>query len=245
MEDRVISLRKDRVISLTKTGNSDGVKVPFIFTGLSWGPIYRGRVVRKVRKTIHTGNFFQRIFGLSPTELVEEEIVDNEGSREDVDLDSSILMYNSNKSLIETVYFGKKTSIDRSIFHYGDDTTGSNKKGKKDNEVIRINLKEVNSNCNYIVVILNSYTHHKFDEIPYINMRIYGNKSEDENDMGEVLASYQIDNSPEFKGKESLVLGVFYRTKEHWDFKACGITTKERSIESISKGSARKAIDSL
>lgn len=34
-EMRVISLRKDRVISITKDGKSSGVKLPFVFTGLS------------------------------------------------------------------------------------------------------------------------------------------------------------------------------------------------------------------
>ena len=154
---------------------------------------------------------------------------------EDVDLDASLLIYGSSKTLIDTVYYGHKISRDGAIKHSGDDRCGGEVDG--DNETISIDFSKVASQAQYIVAILNSYTHQKFDEIPYMKLRIY-NKNE-------TLCSYDVENNSSFKGQEAIVLGVFYKEDGTWQFKADGTLTQERSIDTISNGSAKRLIQNL
>lgn len=165
------------------------------------------------------------------------------GAPINVDLDSSILMYDKDKNLIDVVYFGHLTSKDGSVRHSGDDREGD--KGGDDgldNEVISVNLKGLNPKVEYMVSVLNNYTHQKFSEIPNIELRIYSNSSGRKNDVDEVLCSYKLDNNSEYSGSEAIILGHFYRHNGLWKFSADGVGTKERSIEEISKNSALKVL---
>lgn len=259
MEERVISLKKDRVITLSKSGTTGGEKILFAYTGLRWGKVriggnMIGRETITVTEKKYTGNFLQRLFKFGPYTEITKEVVIRNGYTEpvtykDVDLDSSILMYDENKKLVDRVYFGKRNSDDRSIYHYGDDTVGGTK-GDSDNEMIRIEFSKVSAKTKYLVMILNSYSHDKFDDLPFAQMRIY---SSDQADAGskmnaiKTFAEYKIDNNPEFIGKEALVLGVFYRSgrASEWDFKAVGTSTSERTIAQMEKGSALDAVKAL
>lgn len=243
-EMRVISLRKDRVISITKDGKSSGVKLPFVFTGLSWGKAGRVRGIKQQSKTIYTGNFIQRLLKIGPSKLEYLEPSTMIDYNEDVDLDSSIIIFDKNKKFLEKIYFNNLSSSDDSIKHYGDDRTGSDKKGKLDNEVIKVNLEKASSRYHYLVVILNSYSQHTFKDIEFTSMRIYSNKSMKEDDLSEILATYKVDKTGH-PNKKALVLGVFYRTGSHWDFKAVGEFTEERSIDQMIDGSVKRAISGI
>ena len=162
-----------------------------------------------------------------------------------VDLDSSILVYDENKKLIDTIYFGKTTSDDRAICHSGDDTCGDEGgvMDALDNEVISIDLSKISPKAAYLVSILNSYRHQDFGMIPGVELRIYTNSSGRWKDVEDVIASYKLDNNPEFVGREAIVLGHFYRHNGGWKFSADGITSTERSISEIAKGTALKVIE--
>lgn len=153
---------------------------------------------------------------------------------EAVDLDSSVLLYDENKKCIGEVSFRNLNTS--GIHHSGDDREGdTNGDDGLDNEVISINLSKIDSRASYLVFILNSYSHQKFDEIPYARIRIYeGTKSRVDN----VLASYELSSGSEFKGKEAIVLGHMYKRNDWWKFKADGVCTSERSINEIAQGSA-------
>lgn len=201
-----INLTKGQTINLTKDGTSSTEGLTKVFFGAKWGSI------------IHKG-----FFGLGK-------------SVEDVDLDASLLLYDDRKSLVDTVYFGHKTSNDGAIHHSGDDVHGTaGNEQEVDNETISVDLSRVNSRVTHIVAILNSYRHHKFDEIPYMKLRIYTGSA---GNPDEVLCAYNLENDSTFKGKEAVVLGHFYRSSEGWKFQADGITSREQSISEIAKGSA-------
>ena len=222
--DKVINLSKGKTICLTKTSVETGEALKTVKCGLSWGQI-------KITKEVTSNpGFIGRLFGKEPR--VERKVIDVK----EVDLDASILVYDSGKKLIDTVYFGNKISKDRSMKTLGDDTTGVNHQGEgSDNETLIINLPKVSEGTKYLVIILNSYRHDKFDALPYARMRIYDENKE--------FANYEVTNNPEFAGKEALVLGVFTRVSGNlWNFKASGIATGERSIYEIAKGSALQAI---
>ena len=102
MEERVISLRKNgtRTISLRKNQETEGENFDYVYVGLRWAPaVIKGGVTgRKTHveiKTVKTGNFFQKLFGTGPLEIIETEVVDNPGTLRpdkqlDIDLDASL-----------------------------------------------------------------------------------------------------------------------------------------------------------
>ena len=162
--------------------------------------------------------------------------IENRGRVENVDLDSTILLYDENKRLIDKVYFNHLSSIDGSIKHSGDDREGDlSGDDSLDNEVIVINLDKVPSSIKYLVLILNSYTHQNFSEIPYARLRVYEGTPKRVNNF---LASYEAEKM----NGEAIVLGHFYRKDGWWKFKADGICSSERSIDEISRGTAKDVL---
>lgn len=155
---------------------------------------------------------------------------------EAVDLDASCLVYDSNKNLIDTIYFGKLTSSDGAIRHSGDDLTGDvDGDDGLDNEIIKVEMNKLSSRAQSLVFILNSFCHQKFDEIPFASVRIYTNDSGNPMDVKEVMAKYDVANGPEFKGKEAIVLGVSYKKDGEWRFKAVGHMSNQPSIKDIAR----------
>lgn len=218
-----VNLTKGQTVHLTKDGTDNTVGLSQIYFGAKWGSIIHGQQPVK-------GGFLKRLFTRVSNALVEATSV------EDVDLDASLLLYDDKCKCVDVVYFGQKMSRDCAIKHSGDDLTGTaGSERDQDNETISINLPKITSKVNYIVAILNSYRHHKFDEIPYMKLRIYTGK------LGkpeEILCAYDVQNNESFKGKEAIVLGHFYRTAAGWKFQADGTTSSERSISEIAQGSA-------
>lgn len=165
------------------------------------------------------------------------------GGTKAVDLDASIIVYDSQKRKMETVYFGYQMSSDGAIRHSGDDLVGdTDGDDGMDNETISVEFSKLNPSANYLVFILNSYRHQKFDEIPYMALRIYttsnGRPVSRPSDTPNVLASYNLKNDngdPDmtFRGREAIVLGVAYKKDGEWKFKALGNTGGWASIREI------------
>ena len=165
------------------------------------------------------------------------------GSPKAVDLDASIIVLDSNKRKIDTVYYGHKVSNDSAIVHSGDDLTGdTDGDDGQDNEVISIDLSRVDSRAEHLVFVLNSYRHQQFDEIPYMGLRIYttdnNRPSTSTRDSGHILAKFDLKNGTNdpdstFVGREAIILGDAYRKDGEWKFKVIGRTTHDRDIASI------------
>ena len=212
-------------INLTKGGrvnlskDENGQSLSTIFFGANWG-------------AIHKSGFL----GLG-------------GHIESVDLDATAVMLDANKNKLDHVYFGQRTSHDGSIHHSGDDLVGdTNGDDGMDNEVISVNLDRVDPNVQYVAFILNSYRHHKFDEIPYMGLRIYATNNNrpvsHPSDTPNVLATYNLandngDNESTFQGREAIILGYAYRKDGEWKFKATGNTGTWRSISEIESNLAQ------
>lgn len=225
-----VTLTKNQVVCLTKDGGEDSEVLHKVYFGANWSAI------RHYRTENYTPGFIGRLLGR------KSEVREVTDFIEDVDLDATVLIYDKNYYLIDTVYYGHLSSICGAIRHSGDDLKGDqNGDDGMDNETISINLDMINPKAKYLVTVLNSYRHHKFDEIPHIGLRIYTGRL---GKPDEVLAAYRLDNNPEFNDKEAIVLGYFYKSdgSSRWKFKADGTVTKERSIKDISKGSAISAI---
>lgn len=77
----------------------------------------------------------------------------------DVDVDLSAILYDKDGTHVETVYYGNKELwlLNNSIFHCGDDLTGSDAQTYVDNEQIKVKLANMPSNVASIFVTANVY----------------------------------------------------------------------------------------
>ena len=156
-----------------------------------------------------------------------------------VDLDASLICYDADLNIIETIYYGNKGSHNLSIQHSGDDLYGGHT-NDADNETISITLNSVQSNVKYIVATLNSFSGQSFDSLSTITARIYSGKL---GEPEEVLCAYTLTDNKLFKDKKAIVLGYFIRNSI-WEFKADGRTSRDTRIGSIINGIAKDAISS-
>lgn len=260
MEQQIINLKKNEKVVLSK--KNLGNNYNYIYTGLRWGKVVipGKKTFSSKREVVYTGNWIQKLFHIGPCEIVEEKILSDfeEDKTLNIDLDSSVLIYNKNKELLETIYYYNKLSKDGAIKHYGDDLNGSTLDNlDKDNEIIRIDVNNLSKDIAYMVVILNIYQHMDrgeeclvFDKIPFAEMKIYSSNSNiaSEADIKQLktFAKFKIDNNPEFEGKKALVLGAFVKKRGAcWEFVTSGEMTKELSISQMISGSVKEFISKL
>ncbi|MGR5422418.1 TerD family protein [Vibrio sp. PNB22_4_1] len=144
-----------------------------------------------------------------------------------VDLDASCAVFDSNKQLLDVVYFGQLTAA--GIRHSGDDLTGDmDGDDGLDNEVINVSLDQVAYNADQIVFVLNSFRGQDFKTIPFASIRLYEGT---ESRVDSVHATYDIANDPKFAGSVSMVLGKLYKHNGNWKFAAVGETTPDRELK--------------
>lgn len=150
-----------------------------------------------------------------------------------VDLDVSVSLHGVNKQPQDVVYFGQLSSKDGSIKHSGDDLTGDlDGDDGLDNEIISINLKKIPASIEQLAIILNSFQGHDFAKIPFASVRLYeGTPTR----VDSVMASYNIARDDKFKGSVSMVLGILYRNKDEWKFKAIGEPTNDKNLKNTVK----------
>lgn len=148
-------------------------------------------------------------------------------SKEAVDLDLSVGLYDVNKEYVGVVYFGDLKAP--GITHSGDDLTGDDDGDDGlDNEVIKVKLSDLPSNVEHVVFILNSFTGHDFHKVPFASIRLYEGTPERVNN---VVATYNIATDPSFSGYVSMLLGKLYKRNGEWKFAAIGEPTRDTKLE--------------
>ncbi|MEA3227776.1 MAG: TerD family protein [Campylobacterota bacterium] len=148
-------------------------------------------------------------------------------SKQAVDLDLSVGMFDANKNTADVIYFGKLEAS--GVRHSGDDTTGDvDGDDGLDNEVVQINLSQIPANVDQLVFILNSFQGQDFATIPFASIRLYEGTPSSVND---VVATYNIASDAQFAGSVSMVLGKLYRRNGEWKFSAIGEPTKDAKLE--------------
>lgn len=161
--------------------------------------------------------------------------------KEAVDLDASIGVFDHSKGLVEKIYFGRPTGQNGGIQHGGDDLTGDmDGDDGLDNEVITVDLTKLDEECTKLAVVLNSFRGHYFDQIPFASVRIYeGTKHRVDN----VIATFNIAKDTKFAGTVSMIMGVFNKTGQGWQFKTIGEATKDSNLEMTLRTVAAKYLD--
>lgn len=199
----MVNLNKSTGINLTKGSNisleKNGINLTEITIGLNWGAI----------KT----KGFLGIFD----------------STETVDLDGTIATFDANGNWIDTVYYKKLVSSDKSIRHSGDDRTGdTGNPDEFDNEIIYIDLTAVAHRVTSIFIFLNSYKKQDFDAIPYSKIRIYeGNPQHKKS----TFATFNLSKEAGFAGKVSMIMGKVFRKGSNWEFKTIGEAIDATNID--------------
>jgi len=203
-----ISLKKGQKINLAK---DTGGKLDKVCVGLNWGAI-------ETIVNVKEGSFF----GLGGTIVRKKKKVE-------VDLDASCILVDSNKQVLETIYFGNLKSKTGFVNHSGDDLTGDmDGDDGLDNEIITVDLERLPANVDSIVFFLNSYKKQDFADIPFATIRIYEGTPER---VDKVFATLDVANGSEFAGKISMIMGKFYRRNGEWKFSAIGDPTLDTDLK--------------
>lgn len=132
------------------------------------------------------------------------------GRNKEIDLDASCLMLNADATLADLVFYNHLKSRDGSIFHSGDNRTGSDIGG--DDEVIHVNLDEIPSSVRYLVFTVTSYSGQNFNQIQNAYCRLV-------DDKGLELLRFNISGGGTHT---ALLMSILYRKDGEWKFKAVG-----------------------
>lgn len=156
------------------------------------------------------------------------------GVYEDVDLDLTIATFNKEKQLTGECAFYSKDLFNGAIRHSGDDRGGDEEDDNLDNERIQFQGLKVatQTSVQSAFIILNSYSHQKFDEIPHVRLGIYdglyGLK-----DKASRLFEFDLKNDKSFEGAEAVILARLDKTSAGWELTAIGKPTNDMSIRQI------------
>ncbi|MCH2194590.1 TerD family protein [Kordia sp.] len=209
-----INLTKGQKIDLRK---SSGEKLTNFCVGVNWGAI----------ETIKKGFFGGK-----------KKVV------EDVDLDLSCIMTDTNGELVDWIYspeyngflqqnnypLGKLSSKDGALRHSGDDRQGDvGGDDGLDNEIISVDLNRVDANIDKIFFFLNIYLNKgqnfDFSHIPFAKIRMYEGTPTRVNN---VHSSYDIVTDGSYAGKGALIMGKLYLRNGEWKFDAIGEPSNDK-----------------
>lgn len=212
----MLNLSKGQTATVQK---ETGGAVTNLTVGANWGKINRMPVPK-------TGlGFLDKLVGKASTAA---------GTLEAVDLDLTVVTFDAAGNKLEECAFYNKRAHDGIIAHSGDDREGDSEDDGLDNERIQIQgLKlATQTKAQSAFIILNSYSHQKFDEIPYIRLAIYDGLF-GLSDKAPRLMEFNLTNEKQFAGNESLILARLDKTSGGWALKAIGEATADRDIRSI------------
>lgn len=196
----VVNLQKGQRVDLTK-GNAGLSRLQ---VGLGWDPVEQKK----------SGGLFGGLFG--------------GGGGASVDCDASVIMLEDDRLVNQedVVYFGRKTSVDGSIKHSGDNLTGE---GAGDDETIFIELGQVPAKYNKLVFVVNIYDAKKrnqdFGMIRNAYIRVLNPSTNEE------LIRYNL--SDDYAGQTALITGEIYRSGSDWKFAAVGTGTTDDGLSGL------------
>ena len=139
---------------------------------------------------------------------------------EDFDIDASVFLLGSNEKLVSDshfIFYNNLTSPDphKSVEHMGDNRTGA---GEGDDEVIKVNLKQVPADVNKIVMTVTIHEaeqrQQNFGQVQNAFVRIVDAKAKKE------VVRYDL--SEDFSIETALIMAELYRKDGEWRVNAVG-----------------------
>lgn len=193
-----VSLSKGEGVSLSKANNNTALSS--VTVGLGWDPASSGGGKKK--------GLLGGLFG------------GGGGGDEDIDLDASLGLFGANKEILDQVWYNHLTSNCGAITHQGDNTTGA---GDGDDEQIVINLNQVPTDVQTIVVVITSYSGQKFNEVEKAFCRLV-------NDTGQEVVRYELSEQP---ACTAMVMMSLTRNGGDWEIKAIGAPTNGKIVGDV------------
>ena len=141
-----------------------------------------------------------------------------------IDLDASCALFDSNKSLVDSISFRQLVSRDGSIRHSGDNLTGA---GDGDDEVINVDLHRIPANVEQIVFTVNSFQGQTFDKVQNCFCRLVDSVNSSE------IAVYKLNERG--TSNTGLIMAKLYRHNGAWKMNALGVPCNGRTISDISR----------
>ena len=191
------NLTKNEPFNLAKANN--GPALSKIFLGLGWD----------VAKSTAKPGLMGKLFGGGSAAV------------ESVDLDSSCMMFDSNKKLVDSIWFGQLKSKDGSVKHGGDNRTGA---GEGDDEVIKVELDMVPANVQTLVFTINSFTGVTFEKIESAFVRVV-----DQNNNQE-FARFNLAANGRYTAQ---IMAKVTRAGTGWTVTALGVPTNGRTVQDL------------
>lgn len=143
------------------------------------------------------------------------------GGGDDVDLDASVLLFDGNRQLVDSVWFRQLRSKDGSIIHTGDNRTGA---GDGDDEQIIVDLSALPPAVQTLVFTVNSFTGDSFEKIENAYCRLVDATTNVE------LARFDLSGSGAHTGQ---VMAKVARDGSGWSMKAIGDKTTGRTFHDM------------
>lgn len=196
-----------------------------------WGKLEKIKIDYGKERKWYVGNWFQRLFHIGPYKIYHpdppKEIIDNISKY----LNLSVLAYDSDIMFSDLVYFGNYKTKDKAIEHINKDDFS---------EAVKISFNNIRSDIEFLVVVINSFSHEKIEEIPYIVLDIHSSTKRES--IGKVeFKNKSIVNQQ----KEAIILGIFYKNNNDWFFKESGLTTSDRTISGIASGIVKEELRTI
>ena len=147
-----------------------------------------------------------------------------------IDCDAFALLLKNGKltGKEDIVYFGNLTHKSRSVMHMGDNLTGE---GEGDDEQIMIDLNQVPSEYDRIVIAVNIYQaearNQHFGMIKNAFVRLVDARNNNE------MCIYNLTEN--YSGQTAMLFGEVYRYNGEWKFSAIGEGTSDKSIGDFAK----------
>ena len=223
LSKHTVNLSKGEKINLSKS--AEGLSK--IMVGLGWDPA-TDEQVQQITEVVKPG-FIGRLFG-AQERTVTRNVVTRTSSGDTIDCDAwlALLQNGKLKDSDDIVYYGKKdfmVSGSAVVHHHGDNLTGE---GDGDDEQITINLKDLPSQYDSIVIGVTIYRgaekHQSFGSIKNTFVRVV-----DERDDFEICRFNQSEMA-ENKDAITFIAGKLYKDKGEWQFTATGKGTMDKSI---------------
>lgn len=167
------------------------------------------------------GSLTSVVMGLGWDAMEKKGMFGFGGGTQEVDLDASCLLFDENRSLVDTVWFRQLRSKDSSIQHTGDNRTGD---GDGDDEQIIVNLTAVPPTVKSLVFTVNSFTGQNFSQVKNAYCRLVDKST------GKEVAKYDLS----VQGTHSAqIMAKLYRHNGEWKMHAIGENGSGRTFQDL------------
>ncbi|KAL6057317.1 Chemical-damaging agent resistance protein C [Balamuthia mandrillaris] len=138
-----------------------------------------------------------------------------------VDLDASCCVFDSRAHLLETVYFGRQQSSNRSIRHTGDNLTGE---GDGDDEQILVNLQDIPQRAKALVFVVTSYRGDPFHKVETAFVRMV------EESSGKELVRFELGGEG---NSTALIMCILFKQGRRWMIAGVGSGCRGRIYSDV------------